>query len=1285
MKKYLFLFSLTSLLLIFQNNSFSQCDYVVDMQDSWGDGWNGASIDVSVNGSIVTNLTIPTGSSGTGSFSTYTNDIVEFTFNSGTFDNEITFQIYDPTGTSLGSFGTNPTVGLFLTHTSNSTCAPPSCFPPSNFVASNITASSADIVWSGGANAISYNIEYGNSGFSLGSGMSTSSSSASYSVTGLSPSSAYDVYLQADCGSGDTSTWAGPFTFATSLQGAGNITCTTGYPGAAFVDDLEIQGLWTGDFGTGNGVWKINTAGTTSSNTGPIGAHSGVNYFYFETSTGGGTSGAIVSPAIDLNSAAGDAELSFWLHAFGATTGTLDVGIATSASGPFNTIFTTSGQQQTASSDPYINVGINIASYIGQTIYLQFDYTRGASFTGDIAIDLVEVLSCFNCPGPSNLLAFNTTGYTTDVTWNPSGAETSWNIWYHPAGSSMGSPTNVTNDTVSLTNLNPVTTYEFYVQANCTGDSSIIVGPYFFTTPCAALTPPQLQDFSSGFPPNACWDEASDGDPGTGPTNLGTGSWIQDGFGNSGTTGAVKIYLYSTFQSDWILSPQYDLSTGGPYQVEFDFGIFNVNSPSVGQLGSDDRVELLISTDGGITWLPLTNWNSSYLTSPNGNHEIVSLANYNGLVQFGIWATDGTVDDPESIDVMVDNFEVKTIPSCPQPQYLIGSNITADSATISWNPGGTETQWNIQWGSSGFALGSANSDTSSFTSYSLNSLNASSSYDFYVQAICPPNDTSFWTGPFTFSTTIQGPAGVDCSGGSGNPGSVFLDDLEAQGTWTGDFGSGNGLWRVNSGGTTSTGTGPNNAHSGNSYFYYETSGTNPTTGTIISPLIDLAFAANDAELSFWLHAFGATIGTLEVGVSTNPSGPFNTIFTSIGQIQNTNGDPYQNVGINIANYIGQQIYLSLTYTSGSSFTGDIAIDLIEIQSCLSCPAPSGLTLNSLAADTVNVSWSSSSNDSLWLVYTVPASSSIGNITPIVANNDTIDLVVSSSTNYNVYVQSICSSGDTSVLAGPLSFATPCTFIYAPYFTNMDVGFPLCWTQETADVFDWTLNAGGTTSGSTGPSDDMTGGGTYIYTETSSPRTQGDSAIVYSPNIDLSNLNVGELRFYWHMYGATMGTLKVSISDDGGLTYNTLFTKSGNQGDVWNEELITLGNYTGMVVFKITGVVGTSFTGDMAIDNFEVREAPTCPQPYNLNVINLFADSVDLTWSAGLNETEWMVYLVPDTSTINNINPVLVTNDTSNFSISPNSSYSFYVRGVCGVGDTSLISGPFNFSSSIIVN
>ena len=107
---------------------------------------------------------------------------------------------------------------------------------------------------------------------------------------------------------------------------------------------------------------------------------------------------------------------------------------------------------------------------------------------------------------------------------------------------------------------------------------------------------------------------------------------------------------------------------------------------------------------------------------------------------------------------------------------------------------------------------------------------------------------------------------------------MLSDDLDSQAGWSGDFTSTGLGWRMNSGTTTSSGTGPSGAHSGSNYFYFECTGGGNSTGTIVSPLVDLAFGANDAELSFWVHAY--TTGTLDVGVGTSPAGPFNTIFTN---------------------------------------------------------------------------------------------------------------------------------------------------------------------------------------------------------------------------------------------------------------------------------------------------------------------------------------------------------------------------------------------------------------------
>ena len=62
------------------------------------------------------------GAGDTVSVDVLSGDAVDFAFNSGAWDSEITFTILDPTGTTLGSFGPSPATGSFLTGLSKSTC-----------------------------------------------------------------------------------------------------------------------------------------------------------------------------------------------------------------------------------------------------------------------------------------------------------------------------------------------------------------------------------------------------------------------------------------------------------------------------------------------------------------------------------------------------------------------------------------------------------------------------------------------------------------------------------------------------------------------------------------------------------------------------------------------------------------------------------------------------------------------------------------------------------------------------------------------------------------------------------------------------------------------------------------------------------------------------------------------------------------------------------------------------------------------------------------------------------
>ena len=74
-------------------------------------------------------------------------------------------------------------------------------------------------------------------------------------------------------------------------------------------------------------------------------------------------------------------------------------------------------------------------------------------------------------------------------------------------------------------------------------------------------------------------------------------------------------------------------------------------------------------------------------------------------------------------------------------------------------------------------------------------------------------------------------------------------------------------------------------------------------------------------------------------------------------------------------------------------------------------------------------------------------------------------------------------------------------------------------------------------------------GKYAYIETSSPRAQGDNAKLVKGGLSFNTKKC--LSFYYHMYGATMGTLNVYVGQ------RKVFTLSGNQGNLWKQAKVEI--------------------------------------------------------------------------------------------------------------------------------
>ncbi|XP_078686317.1 MAM and LDL-receptor class A domain-containing protein 1-like [Branchiostoma floridae x Branchiostoma belcheri] len=148
---------------------------------------------------------------------------------------------------------------------------------------------------------------------------------------------------------------------------------------------------------------------------------------------------------------------------------------------------------------------------------------------------------------------------------------------------------------------------------------------------------------------------------------------------------------------------------------------------------------------------------------------------------------------------------------------------------------------------------------------------------------------------------------------------------------------------------------------------------------------------------------------------------------------------------------------------------------------------------------------------------------------------------------------------------------------------------LCgWTQDDSDDFDWTQQSGGTATSITGPSDDVTGGGQYMYTEISNIG-DGKKARLSSPLLTTSPTSCYTLSFYYHMYGGHIGTLNVYIIQDGAALETTApaWSLSDDQGDLWHEaEVVISMSQSYRIIFEGIKYGATTYRGDMAIDEIK---------------------------------------------------------------------------------------------------
>ncbi len=452
-QKFLQILALLALVVVpWTGQAQSGCTIRVAGEDSYGDGWNGGSLDIIQGTDTLANFAL-TGSSGELNVVLPTDDPVSFVWNSGSYDYEATVYIYDGGNTLAHSVNT-PTAGTI--YTMSSPC--PSCLPATQLTASDVATDGFTLSWTGSTTATSYAI------YLDGSLVTDGVTSTSYTFSGLNANTLYNVGVQAVCSADDS---------ANIVSREVRTSCgLTVLPYSTGFEDAAFNGAW---YPCWDSTIHAGTDPSVNNNT----VHTGTYSMYLQA-TSSESYNLVVGPEMD---ATGDnIYVRFWANLSG---GWLKAGVITNANDtstfiPLVTIENVSGWNEyefnTAALDPTAEYRVAWLGY--RSVY----YSQRIASIDDIYIS--EIPSCLRVTE----VVFDT-ATSSDITihW-PSVGSSAYTVYYTAAGSTDTLTYTISDTTATLTGLDALTQYYVYVVANCADGDGEPSPTYSFATACDAST-----------------------------------------------------------------------------------------------------------------------------------------------------------------------------------------------------------------------------------------------------------------------------------------------------------------------------------------------------------------------------------------------------------------------------------------------------------------------------------------------------------------------------------------------------------------------------------------------------------------------------------------------------------------------------------------------------------------------------------------------------------------------------------------------------------------------------
>lgn len=286
-----------------------------------------------------------------------------------------------------------------------------------------------------------------------------------------------------------------------------------------------------------------------------------------------------------------------------------------------------------------------------------------------------------------------------DVTWVGTGS--SYVVQYREVSDSVWSEGAIASSSpATITGLNSGTNYLVRVGTIC-GNDTVFCAPIAVITDCAPVhipfhfTQADMQAaYTSGFSP--CWE-----------SNAFTSSY-------SGNT----YYVYTYSSNGWVALPEIaePLNT-----AQVRTRVATLSSGSMMKVG-------VMEEDGSITWVETVSV-PQVSSQADATEMVFYLDSYTGTGNRVV------LGNAASNTIYLLDVHVEELENCRHVSALTVSDVTDNSASVSWTGATGQTEWAVYLNDD--LLG-----TTTTASYSLTGLTSSSNYTVSVRAVCGAGDTS---------------------------------------------------------------------------------------------------------------------------------------------------------------------------------------------------------------------------------------------------------------------------------------------------------------------------------------------------------------------------------------------------------------------------------------------------------------------------------------------------------------------------------------------------------------